>query len=48
VLRSLDFFGQNTIDYVDCLLAGYADAEKEEIFTFDSKLQKFVTENSAG
>ena len=44
VLRGFDYFGQKNLDFVDCILAGYADTEKEEIFTFDSKLQKLVLE----
>ena len=28
--------------FVDCILAGYAETEKENIFTFDAKLQKLI------
>jgi len=44
ILQSLDYFGKNSLDFVDCVLAGYADADKDEIFTFDSKLQKLIEE----
>jgi predicted nucleic-acid-binding protein len=44
VLRSLEYFGQKSFDFVDCILAGYADVEKDEIFTFDEKLQKLIQE----
>jgi predicted nucleic-acid-binding protein len=42
VLRGLEYFGQNTIDFVDCVLAGYSEVEKDKIFTFDNKLQKLM------
>lgn len=43
VLRGLEYFGQNSLDFVDCVLAGYAEIEKDEIFTFDDKLKKFIS-----
>ena len=43
VLRGLEYFGQKTLDFVDCVLAGYVDIEKDEIFTFDDKLKKMIT-----
>ena len=42
VLRGLEYFGQKPLDFVDCILAGYAEIEKENIFTFDTKLQKLI------
>jgi predicted nucleic-acid-binding protein len=42
VLKGLDYFGQNSLDFVDCLLAGYAEVDKDEIFTFDDKLEKLL------
>jgi len=42
VLKGLDYFGKHGLDFVDCLLAGYADVENDEIFTFDDKLKKLV------
>ncbi|MCL2026676.1 MAG: PIN domain-containing protein [Leptospirales bacterium] len=42
VLRGLEYYGQKSLDFVDCILAGYADVEKDEIFTFDEKLQKLI------
>ena len=42
VLRGLEYYGQKSLDFVDCVLAGYADVEKDEIFTFDDKLQKLI------
>jgi len=40
ILRGLEYFGQKSLDFVDCILAGYAEAEKDEIYTFDDKLKK--------
>jgi predicted nucleic-acid-binding protein len=42
VLRALEYFGQDSLDFVDCVLAGYAEIEKDKIFTFDKKLQKLI------
>ena len=42
VLRGIEQFGQNSLDFVDCVLAGYAEVDKDEIFTFDGKLQKLL------
>jgi predicted nucleic-acid-binding protein len=42
ILRGLEFFRYKSLDFVDCLLAGYADVNKDEIFTFDDKLQKLI------
>jgi len=41
-LRGLEYFGQTSLDFVDCVLAGYAEVEKDEIFTFDNKLKKMI------
>jgi len=45
VLQGLDYFGKNSLDFVDCVLAGYAQIEKDEIFTFDEKLKKTIMKN---
>ena len=42
ILRALDYYGQKSLDFVDCVLAGYAEIEKDEIFTFDDKLKKML------
>ena len=42
VLRGLEYYGQKSLDFVDCVLDGYADVEKDEILTFDDKLQKLI------
>ena len=47
VLKGLDFFGKHGLDFVDCILAGYADIEKDQIFTFDNKLSKLIEKNKS-
>ena len=42
ILQALEYFGKNTLDFVDCVLAGYAEVEKDKIYTFDEKLQKLI------
>jgi predicted nucleic-acid-binding protein len=42
VLKGLEYFGKYKLDFVDCLLAGYAHIEKNEIFTFDDELKKII------
>jgi len=42
ILKGLDYFGKLKLDFVDCLLAAYANIEKDEIFTFDDDLQKLI------
>ena len=43
VLRGLEYFGSTSFDFVDCILAGYNDINKDEIYTFDDKLQKLIS-----
>ena len=45
VLKGLDYFAKQNLDFVDCILAGYADIEGDEIFTFDDKLTKLIEIN---
>jgi len=42
VLQGLEYFGNTSLDLVDCILAGYNEVEKDEIYTFDGKLQKLI------
>ena len=44
ILQGLDFYGQRSLDFVDCILAGYAGVDKDIIFTFDEKLQILISE----
>jgi predicted nucleic-acid-binding protein len=42
VLKGLELFSENKLDFVDCLLAGYSMIERTEVYTFDQKLQKLL------
>jgi predicted nucleic-acid-binding protein len=42
ILKSLEYFGKYNLDFVDCVLAGYANVDKDEIFTFDEKLRTII------
>ena len=46
VLQSLEFFGNASLDFVDCILAAYSVIEKDEVFTFDDKLKKLIIKNN--
>lgn len=39
---ALRYYTERKLDFVDCLLAGYAIAEGTEIHTFDKNLRKFI------
>jgi len=43
ILKALDFFAVSNLDFVDCILAGYA-GEGERIHTFDKQLNRFIEE----
>ena len=43
VIRGIEYFGDKNLDFVDCLLAGYYEAENITIHTFDAKLEKLLT-----
>jgi predicted nucleic acid-binding protein len=42
IFQALEYFGESTLDFVDCILAGYAKVEKDNIYTFDERLQKLI------
>ena len=42
VLKGLELFAENNLDFVDCLLAGYMCMEGAVVDTFDDKLQKLI------
>ena len=42
VLHALKVYASSTLDFVDCLLVGYAKKNGSTIFTFDKKLQKYL------
>jgi predicted nucleic-acid-binding protein len=39
---ALETYGNNVLDFVDCLLYGFAKLKKHNIFTFDKKLNALV------
>jgi predicted nucleic acid-binding protein len=43
VIRGIEYFGEKNLDFVDCILAGYYEAENITIHTFDAKLEKLLT-----
>lgn len=46
LLRELEIFDDvPKLDFVDCLLYGYSVAKKENVFTFDKKLDKKIKES---
>ncbi|MDA8410771.1 MAG: PIN domain-containing protein [Treponema sp.] len=44
---SLALYGENNLDYVDCLLAASAARGEGQVFTFDEGLQKVVARGSS-
>jgi predicted nucleic-acid-binding protein len=41
-LNALECYSTSTFDFVDTLLWAYHAVEKQEVFTFDNKLHKFI------
>ena len=44
VRYAVGVFATSTLDFVDCLLIGYAKEKQYHVFTFDKKLQKYLNE----
>ena len=42
VIRGIKFFGEKSLDFVDCILAGYNEIENITIHTFDDRLVKLL------
>jgi len=42
VQHALEVFASSSLDFVDCLLVGYAKEKQYFVFTFDKKLQKYL------
>lgn len=40
VLYAMDIYAESSLDFVDCLLIAYNKINKENIFSFDKKLNK--------
>jgi hypothetical protein len=43
VIKGIEYFGNQNLDFVDCILAGYYRAENIDIQTFDVKLENLLT-----
>ena len=43
VETALRYFGETKLDFVDCLMVGYATVEGHRIFTFDKELKKYLS-----
>ena len=43
VETALRYFGETNLDFVDCLMIGYAFVDGHRIFTFDKKLNKILS-----
>ena len=46
VETALRYFGETILDFVDCLMIGYAVVEGHQILTFDKKLQKLLPQST--
>ena len=46
VKMGLRYFGETKLDFVDCLMIGYAVVEGHQIFTFDNKLKKILSSST--
>jgi len=42
ILKALDLFSGNALDYVDCILCAYSIVGKRDIFSFDKKLLRVM------
>jgi predicted nucleic-acid-binding protein len=45
--KSLDIYSENSLDFVDCVLAAYASVDGADVETFDRKLQKLIATEAA-
>lgn len=45
-LKALEYYGTTTLDFVDTLLWAYHTVEQQEIFTFDKKLEKSISQTN--
>jgi predicted nucleic-acid-binding protein len=46
VETALRYFGETKLDFVDCLMVGYAIIEGHRIVTFDRELEKYCKRNA--
>lgn len=42
VLNAVDIYADTSLDFVDCLLIAYHKINRENIFSFDKKLNKYL------
>ena len=42
VIRGIEYFGEENLDFVDCIMAGYHEVENFTVHTFDVKLERFL------
>ena len=42
IIRAIKYYGERSLDFVDCILAGYCEMENISIHTFDEKLEKML------
>ncbi|MDR1962374.1 MAG: PIN domain-containing protein [Planctomycetaceae bacterium] len=47
VEKALQVYDQTKLDFVDCLLIGYAKIEGHRIISYDKKLNNYLTANGA-
>jgi predicted nucleic-acid-binding protein len=47
VLCGLKYYAATSLDFVDCILAGYCEIENSEIATLDMDLQKLINKITA-
>lgn len=45
--KAFDIFETTQLDFVDCILAAYANEEQKEICTFDKKLINYIHKNNS-
>ena len=48
VMQALVYYHTSNLDYVDCILAARADVLKDDILTFDRKLNRMIQNSHAG
>jgi predicted nucleic-acid-binding protein len=42
IIKGIEYFGNQNLDFVDCILAGYCEMENTNVQTFDKKLEKLL------
>ena len=45
IVKSLEYYAETKLDFVDCILAAYSMVMGYEVCTFDKKLNKFIEKN---